>query len=349
MPKGVDFMVRVGLAGLGFMGGTHAQCHAAISNAELAAVCDPEKDRRDKFAEMYGATPYASLDDMLASDIDMVDICMPTYLHREAVEKAAAAKKHVLCEKPMAMTPADCDAMIAATEKAGVEFMVGHVIRFWPEYTVIKEILDSGKLGALKYMSATRVSPPPTWSWKEWLFDPKLSGGAVLDLHIHDLDFISWVLGKPKTVHAAGVKTATGGLDTVFTTTTGHEKGGVGFAEGCLEMAADFPFAMGLKINLEGGSIDFNSRLTPSLLVAPTEGGVAHPDVPQPEVPSAGSAGTGGNIEALGGYFVEVDYFVNCVDKGEKPAVVTPEEAKFAVDLCLAATKSAETGKPVSL
>ncbi len=342
-------MVRVGLAGLGFMGGTHAQCHAAIPNAKLVAVCDPEKDRREKFAELYGATPYASLADMLASDIDMVDICMPTYLHREAVEAAAAAKKHILCEKPMSLTAADCDAMMAAVNKAGVNFMVAHVIRFWPEYVVIKEILDSGRLGKIKWISATRVSPPPTWSWHEWLFDPKLSGGAVLDLHIHDLDFLAWILGKPKSISAAGVKTKQGGLDSVFTTMTGHAKGGVSFAEGCLEMVAGFPFTMAIKINLEGGSIEYSSRLSPSLLVALPDGSVTYPEVPQPEVPTVAGAASGGNISALGGYFVEVNYFVNCLDKGMKPTTVTAEEAKLAVELCLAATKSAETGAPVAL
>jgi len=114
-------------------------------------------------------------------------------------------------------------------------------------------------------------------------------------------------------------------------------------------MAAEFPFTMGLKINLEGGSIEFNSRLSPSLLVAPRDGGLEHPDVPQPEVPATASAGTAGNIEALGGYFVEVKYFVDCLDSGETPTVVTPEEAKAAVKLCLAATKSMETGRTVTV
>jgi predicted dehydrogenase len=339
-------MVRVGLAGLGFMGGTHAQCHAALPNAKLVAVADPEKDRREKFAEQYGATPYASLEEMLESDIDMVDITMPTYLHRDAVVAAAAAKKHILCEKPMALTLAQCDEMIAAVKKAGVEFMVAHVIRFWPEYTVIKQVLDSGRLGKIKFATALRVSAPPTWSWQEWLFDPKLSGGATLDLHIHDLDFLAWILGKPKTISAAGVKTARGALDTTFTTMTGCPKG-VGFAQGCLEMAPGQPFTMALLVNCEGGSIDFNSRLSPSVLVAPAAGGVEHPDVPQPEVPSTGSAGTAGNISALGGYFIEVKYFVDCVDKNKTPDVVTPEEARYAVALCLAATRSAESGEPV--
>jgi predicted dehydrogenase len=342
-------MVRVGLAGLGFMGGTHAQCHAALPNSELVAVADPEKDRREKFADTYGAKPYPSLEDMLSADIDMVDICMPTYLHREAVTAAAAAKKHILCEKPMSLTAKDCDAMIAATSKAGVSFMVGHVIRFWPEYVVIKEILDSGRLGKIKWASANRVSPPPTWSWQGWIFDPKRSGGAVLDLHIHDLDFMAWILGMPKTIAASGVKTKLAALDAVFTTSSGHRGGAVGFAQGSLEMSDSFPFTMALQINLEDGSIDFSSRMSPSVLVAPTGGEAEHPDVPQPQIPAGASAGTAGNIEALGGYFTEVKYFVDCVDKGEQPQTVTPEEAKAAVELSLAAAKSAETGKPVTL
>jgi predicted dehydrogenase len=331
------------------MGGTHAQCHAALPNAKLVAVADPEKDRREQFAKQYGAAPYPSLEEMLKADIDMVDITMPTYLHRDAVVAAAAAKKHILCEKPMALTLPQCDEMIAAVQKAGVKFMVAHVIRFWPEYTVIKQILDSGRLGKIKFATALRVSPPPTWSWREWLFDPKLSGGATLDLHIHDLDFLAWILGKPKSVCAAGVKSKRGGLDTTFTTMTGASSGAVGFAQGCLEMAEGQPFTMTLMINCERGSIDFNSRLSPSVLVAPAGGGVEHPDIPQPEVPTTGSAGAAGNISALGGYFIEVKYFVDCMDKNKRPDVVTPEEARYAVELCLAATKSAEIGQPIAV
>jgi predicted dehydrogenase len=171
----------------------------------------------------------------------------------------------------------------------------------------------------------------------------------VLDLHIHDLDFLAWILGKPKKLSAAGVKTKKGGLDTAFTIMTGCASGAVGFAEGCLEMADEQPFTMSLRINLEGGSIDMSSRLTPSVLVAPAGGGLEHPEVPQPEVPAAASAGSAGNISALGGYFVEVKYFVDCVDQNKTPETVTPAEAKYAVELCLAATKSAETGEAVAV
>ena len=342
-------MVRVGLAGLGFMGGTHAQCYAALPNAKLVAVADPEPDRRKHFADTYGCKAFPSVEELVASDIDMVDVCMPTYLHEQAVTTAAAAKKHVLCEKPMALTAADCDAMIAAVKRAGVHFLVGHVIRFWPEYAAIKRILDSGRYGKVRWASAVRLSPPPTWAWKGWLTDPTLSGGAVLDLHIHDLDCLAWILGMPKTISAAAVRAATGGLDNVWTTTTGHPNRAVGFAEGSLDMPAGFPFTMGLKVVLEGASIEFSSRLSPSVLIALPDGSVEHPEVPQPEVPATAGAGSAGNISALGGYFVEVKYFVDCVEKGEAPTVVTPEEAKDAVSLCVAAAESAVAGRPVSL
>ncbi len=342
-------MVRVGLAGLGSMGGMHAQCLAALPSAKVVAVCDPEADRREKFAGMYGAMPYASLDDMLKAGIDMVDLCLPTYLHREAVVAAAGAKKHILCEKPMAMNGAECDAMMAAVAKAGVQFMVAHVLRFWPEYVAIKGMVDSGALGKVKWVSAARLSAPPVWAWRKWLFDPKLSGGAALDLHIHDLDMIAWLLGKPKVVEAAGIKSKTGSLDAIFTTMTGAPGGAVGFAEGSLEMAAGFPFTMGLRVNLEGGSIEFNSRGTPSLMVGHADGSVSHPEATQPEAPAGPGGGTQGNISAAGGYFAEMEYFVNCLEKGEKPTRVTAEEAKLAVELCLAAAKSAETGKAVAV
>lgn len=342
-------MIRVGLAGLGFMGGTHAQCYAALPNAELVAVADPDADRQKQFADMYGAKPYASLEQVLSAGVDMVDICLPTFLHRPSVEAAAAAGKHILCEKPMALSAPACDAMIAAVRKAGVQLMIAHVIRFWPDYMVIKQTIDSGRLGKPRWASATRLSPSPAWSWDGWIVDPKRAGGAVLDLHIHDLDCLAWLLGMPKAVFAGGVKAKSGALNNVWTTTMGHAGGAVGFAEASNEMAVDFPFTMGLKVGLEGGTIEFNSRLTPSLLVAPGAGTVEHPEAPQPKVETAGSAGPAGNIEALGGYFNEIQYFANCLERGETPDRVTPQEARNAVALCLAAEKSAETGQAVGV
>ncbi len=343
-------MIRVGLVGLGFMGGTHAQCYGALTNAELVGVADPEAERRDEFARAYGAQPYGSLEEMLASaNIEAVDICLPTYLHREAVEAAARAGKHILCEKPLSLTLVDCDAMIAAAENAAVVLMVGHSRRFWPEYQVVKAVVDSGQLGRIKWMSATRWSAPPAWAWRQWITDAELSGGAVLDLHIHDLDCIAWMMSRPSALSAVGVSSPDGATQSVFTTTTGHRGGGVGMAQASAQMASSYPFLAALTVNLEGGTIEYNQRATPTLMIAHAGGQVKHPDVPQPQVPETPGAGTIGNFRALSPFFLEIQHFADSIEKGERPTVVTPEDARTALELCLAARKSAETRRPVRL
>ena len=342
-------MVKVGIVGLGFMGGTHAQSYALLPNAQVAAVVDQDPQRRKDFARKFGARPYANLNRMLAdAGVDAVDVCLPSNLHRRAVEKAAAAGKHVLCEKPMALSLRDADAMIQACRTAGVIFMVGHVLRFWPEYTVVKGVLGSGRLGATRWMSASRLSPPPDWSWQGWLLQPKASGGAVVDLHIHDLDTFAWLAGPPKTISSVGRLSQAGAMDTVMTTASGFANDVVAFAEGTLAMPANFPFTMTLTVACERGTIEFNSRLQPPLTVYPVDGQPEHPPIPD-LTGGAQSAEAVGNIQQLGGYFAEVRYFVDCVEQKRLPSTVTPEDARLALAMSLAARRSAERGRPVKL
>lgn len=342
-------MVRVGVVGLGFMGKMHAQAYALLPNAEISAVVDRDKERRREFSRDYAAMAYASLDRMLSeANVDMVDVCLPTNLHRRAVQKCAAAGKHVLCEKPIALTLRDADAMISACREAGVKFMVAHVLRFWPEYTVVKQIVDSGSLGAVRSITASRLSPPPEWGWKDWFFNPKLSGGAVVDLHIHDLDQFAWLAGPPQVIFAGGLMNELDAVQSVWTTCLDHPNGAVSFAQGSLTMPASYPFTMTLTVACERGTVEFNSRLTPSLSVYPADGEPEHPQVPD-LTGGAQSAEAVGNIQELGGYFAEIRYFVDCVEQNRWPDVVTPEDARLALAMCLAARKSAQKGKPVRL
>ena len=342
-------MVKVGIVGLGFMGKMHAQSYALLPNAEISAVVDRDKERVKELAGQYGANGYASLDRMLAkADVDMADVCLPTNLHRRVVQKCAAAGKHVLCEKPIALTLRDADAMIAACRNARVKFMVGHVLRFWPEYTVVKQIVDSGRLGAIRSITASRLSPPPAWGWKDWFFNPKLSGGAVVDLHIHDLDQFAWLAGPPKMVFAGGLMNEYGAVQSVWTTCIGHPNGAVSFAQGSLAMPPSYPFTMTLTVVCERGTVEFNSRLTPALTVYPVDGEPEHPAIPD-LTGGATSEEAMGNIQQLGGYYAEVKYFVDCVEQDRPPDVVTPEDARLALAMCLAACRSAQKGKPVRL
>jgi len=340
-------MIKVGLVGYGFMGHMHAQCYEA-AGAKIAAVADLEPDRRREAAEKFKCAAFPSLDELLGSAaVDLVDVCTPTYLHEELVLKAAAAGRNIMCEKPMSLTLESCDRMIAAVEKAGVAFMTGQVIRFWPEYQVIKEILDSGKYGHIDWLSARRLSPPPSWAWHGWLLDPKLSGGGVLDLHIHDLDYIHWILGMPQKVLAASGAGPQGGQDSVMTVAWGHASGAKSSAEGSLFLAPGFPFQMSLLVACEKATIRFDSAAAPALVVYPVEGGSVAPPLPEPKV--GASSETQGNIGSPGGYFNENKYLVDCLEAGRKPAVVTPHDARESVRFSLAVSESARTGKVVEL
>jgi len=341
-------MIKVGLVGYGFMGHMHAQCYAATGEAKVFALADVEDDRRKEAREKLDCRIFSSLEDMLASaDLDMIDICTPTYLHEEMVIATAKAGKPVFCEKPMSLSVESCDRMIKAVKKADVMMMTGQVIRFWPEYRVIKETVDSGRFGRVEWVSARRLSPLPNWAWRGWLLDPKRSGGAVLDLHIHDQDYFSWLIGSPKEVQACGIPGPQGGIDSVMTLGWQYPSGAKSCAEGSLSLSPKFPFAMALLVACEKATLRFDSAASPTLVVYPFEGESYAPGLPAPEVGL--SAEALGNIGTLGGYYNEIKYFLDCLNSGRKPNAVTPEEAREAVRICLAIARSAETGKIAKL
>ncbi len=337
-------MIKVGLVGYGFMGHMHAQCYEATGQAKIVALADAEPDRRAEIEEKLKCRTFDSLAAMLASaEIDMVDICVPTYLHEEMVIAAAAAGKPIICEKPMSLTVDSCDRMIEAVKQAGIKIMVAQVIRFWPEYQVIKEIVDSGRFGRVEWVSAHRLSPPPAWAWKGWLLDPKLSGGAVLDLHIHDLDYIAWLVGVPRMVQSCGSPGPKGGIDSVLTLGWEHESGAKSLAEGSLVLAPGYPFSMSLLVACEKATIRYDSGVSPSLVVYPMEGETFAPPLPAPMV--SASTETQGNIGSLGGYYNEIKYFLDCLEAGKTPNVVTAEDARESVRISLAVAESARTGR----
>jgi len=341
-------MFKVGVVGYGFMGHMHSQCYNATGDAKVVAIADIDPAKLAEAKEKLGAVGYSSIEDMLASaDIDIVDICTPTYLHEQHVIAAANAGKFIMCEKPMSLTLEACDRMIDVVNKTGVTLMMGMLIRFWSEYQVIKELVDSGKYGKVLWLSAQRRSSFPFHAWENWFADPNKSGGAILDLHIHDQDYLLYLLGKPKEIFVLGTKGTGGGINGIQAFGYGYESGAKSYAEGALDLAPGFPFNMSLLVACEGATMKFDMSGEPSLMVYPFEGEPFAPELNKPKL--AASTETSGNISDLGGYFNEIKYFVDCLKAGKKPERVTPQDAKEAVRICLAAAKSAETGKPVQL
>ena len=332
-------MVRIGLLGAGFMGGTHAAVYSQLQNAQLVAVADANRALADALAAKYSATAYYDIDALLDDPgIDAVDICLPTFLHERCVVGAAQAGKHFLCEKPIALSLEQVDNMIAAAEKAGVIAMVGQVIRFWPEYVAIQRLLKDGVLGAPKAAHAVRLSAPPAWG--NWFKDPKLSGGAVLDLHIHDLDYVYWLLGMPSSVYAIGVRSPMGAWDHV---STSLNCGGVpAMVEGSFVLPDGFPFQMLFRLLGTEATVEYRFRVLGQVgerAQAETELRLYRPGKPAESVP----------VEAGDAYAREIEYYVGCLAAGRQPEVATLCQARDVLSIALAARQSMETGETVRL
>jgi UDP-N-acetylglucosamine 3-dehydrogenase len=331
--------IKVGLLGAGFIGTAHAQAYAVIEEAQLVAVADVKREAADRLAESHGARAYHDIEALLADDeVEAIDVCLPTFLHERCVVLAARRGKHVLCEKPIALTLEEVDRMISAVQEAGGIAMVAQVIRFWPQYVVIRDMFERGELGRPLIATAARLAQRPGWSG--WFKDPSLSGGALVDLHIHDLDYICSLFGKPRSVYAVGLTSETGAWDHVVTSLDYGDKRAV--AEASYLMPEGFPFQMAFGLLGTDGCAEYRFRVGGQVdqrEEAETELVVYRPGEP-PERPSCPQADA---------YVAEVAYFVNCVAEGRQPALATLGEARTVLEVALAARRSLETGLVIQL
>ncbi|MEJ7839264.1 MAG: Gfo/Idh/MocA family oxidoreductase, partial [Thermomicrobiales bacterium] len=193
--------IRVAVLGAGFMGGTHARAYAQMRGVEVAAIYAQSETRAVPLAEEVGATWSNDLESLLNDpSIDAIDICLPSPSHRTIAEQAIAANKHILLEKPIAMTHVDGAALVELAVSTSKIFMIAHVVRFWPEYVEIKRIIDAGSLGKPLSLLAVRRQAFPAWS--EQFKTADVTGGAILDMMIHDYDVANWIMGTPTGVTA---------------------------------------------------------------------------------------------------------------------------------------------------
>ncbi len=340
-------MKNIIINGFGFMGTMHAQSYQQIPNARIVAIVDTERERAQaNLTKLNLQVPiYTSLKSALGKvSADVVDICLPTDLHRKAVLQAIAAGKHVFCEKPLALKTRHAEELAEAAEKAGVQFMVGQCIRFWPEYQAFVEFVRSNRAGRLLSLTLQRRSGRPTHSVGNWLNDPKRSLGAALDLHIHDTDFVLHLLGRPQAVNSRATRDA-GGMTHIFTQ---YEYDGLAVsAEGGWNYPVKWGFQMAFQAVFENGAVEYDSGAKPTLTV--TIGDGAKEPLPFQQ-PGAGESQAGtGNLSSLGGYFNELNYFIGCLESGKKVEIATGRQAAESVRTVLAEMKSAEKGRPVKL
>ena len=203
-------MHKIGIIGAGLISYVHANAIKEVDNAELIAVSEIVEPKAKKFASEFGCDYYLDAEEMLKNaDIDMAIICLPTFLHEEYVTLAAQYKKNVLCEKPVEMTVAATEKILGTVKNTGIIFMVAQVVRFWSGYTDIKEMYDAGDIGEVYMAFASRCSALPNWG-SGWLIDPKKGGGAIQDMHVHDVDFLTHLFGPVDYVFCHANKDHTG-------------------------------------------------------------------------------------------------------------------------------------------
>jgi len=340
-------MLGVGLIGLGFMGTTHLDIYKRLPGVKVMAVADKNPKRlKGNFSDIVGnlgkakrgANPlegvetYSDAADLIKNaKVDIVDVCLPTDLHVEYVLKALKSGRHVFSEKPLAVSGPSARRVVRAARTAKGFFMTGLCIRFWPEYEYLKNAVENKRYGKVISASFRRVSCAPTWSSDGWLLDDKRSGSAAMDLHIHDTDFIIYLLGKPTYVHSIGQKRPSAGIDHIVTHYI-YKKNVMVVAEGSWIYHATYPFSMSFSVACEHASLEFDSRTQ--------EGLVVHLDNGTREKPA---------LSKGSGHEREIAYFAKCIKQGTAPTVVTPKDAAIAVEVVQAEMESALAGKTVKV
>lgn len=319
--------MKIAILGLGFMGSTHVKAWRAAPGAELFAVCDSDARRvsgdftgiqgnlggpGERF-DFSGIKQYRELNAALADpEIAAVDLCLPTYLHEAATIDALRAGKHVLVEKPMALDGPSARRMIAAAEASGRILMTAQVIRFFPEYTALRNAVRGGQWGRVRHAIFRRRCATPAWGG--WLKDPARSGGGAFDLLIHDVDFCLHLLGKPVAISATGYLDPVAGPDCINGQLF-YPEGVVAAVGGGWQHPGAYPFGMEYTVTLDAATIEYNSNgRTPTLYAA--EGGER---VLQ--------------LEPGDGYALEIEYFVACCRTGKAPERCPPQESADAVEV----------------
>ncbi len=314
-------MLKGAIIGVGGMGRNHLACYRSVKNAEIIAICDIRLDQAKQTVTDFelDIPVYDNMVELIEKEKpDFVDIVTPTDTHAELTIKAFEMGCHVICEKPMALNSDDCKKMIEARDKYGKALMIAQVVRFMAPYSYLKNTIEENRFGKLVKYTAHRNSFTPRWSAENWMLQPERSGGAVIDLSIHDIDFIQWMFGLPESFKASHF-TWKNETESISCYMSYPDKSII--AEGGWYGDA-MPFHAGFTAIFENGVITAEGEQFK------VNGNEITPDTNSPELY------IGVECENLDGYVRELTYFVYCVENGLKPEYALPESSLRSVEFC---------------
>ena len=340
-------MVRIGIAGVGFMGMIHYLAARKLKGARVTAICsrDPKKLAGDwrgirgnfgppgQKMDLSRIKKYDHLDALLQDpDIDLVDVCNPTHLHAPTAIAALKAGKHVLVEKAIALDPKEADSMLKVAGQARKLLMVAHVLPFFREFAYAAEAIRGGRYGRLLGAHFQRIISQPDWSSE--IADASKTGGPAVDLHIHDTHFIALVCGVPGKIFSSGVEEN----GTVQYLTTEYLYGDNGPAVSCSSGALAMkgrPFVHGYEIYLERATLVYASGAMPLTLLT------ADGQKKRPKLEGGGEATTA--------FTAEIQAAVGGIHARHEPELLSAKLARDALVLCFKECRSVRTGKMVNV
>ena len=313
-------MLRVGMVGMGGISHSHTAGWAQVPDAKIVCVCDIRREKADEAAAATGGKAWYDLDEMLDNEtIDILDICMPTYMHADVSVKALDRGIHVLTEKPISLKREDVARVYAAAQRNHKNFMVAQVLRFWKEYIVLKDAIDTGRYGKLMSGVMSRLNKIPGWSWDNWMKDPERSGLVPFDVHIHDLDFMIYALGVPTDTRVYRAKNERGDYLNVI-----YEYPGFFITTEASWYDCPYKFQASFRFQFEKAVLEYKDG---SMTIYHQSGEVERLD------DDADNSASGLDLPKTNGYANEIMYFADCVRQGKPCDISKPEELETVLKI----------------
>ena len=333
-------MFKIAIIGPGSISRTYADALKNSETVEIRAIAGRDTEKGRVMAAEYGVPYYVDQEQMYEKeDLDAVLICTPTYTHEEMVRRAIAHNVHVMCEKPFVLDTDTAEQLILEAQKANVRLMVMQVVRFWPEYVKVKEMVGNGELGEIKNVYMNRLSSHPTWA--TWHRDPKKSGGGLYDLHIHDVDFLYHMFGNVDSVYAVGKREESGCFNNVSTVMK-FACGVSAVVEGFMDITGAFGFTTNVRVNGSEAAVEMlnkNVYLESGETVKTNKLAVYRKN----------AAVQITEVEAYDPYARETEYFAECAQNDLKMDMVPNEDVVYVLQILAAIRKSLETGELVRI
>jgi predicted dehydrogenase len=328
--------VKIGVVGCGGMGTTHYLSLKALSekmDIQVTALAECRNEYLEKAAGYFpeARTYTYGMDLIEQEELDAVHICLPSYLHVSHAVAAMERGMNVFVEKPVCLTEEEGERILEAEKRTGVKVMIGQVVRSFEEYRFLKEVYDSKIYGELRSIVMHRISGDATWGYRDWFHKEKESGSVVLDLHVHDVDYLRYLLGEPDRFDVRAATFENGLINQIITV---YEFGDV-FAtvEGVWDISPSLPFESNFRAAFDDATVCFNSGDKPSLTVYRKDGEIDVPDL-RPEYEGESSE-AGINISNLGPYYKEIKYFLECIRDDRKIELAPLEEGVKTVRLAI--------------